>query len=180
MEPGDLITSTLVVVSNDAFLRDVKKVGDAPLEKPPQETSGARSGFELLRPGEAVPDAEFVHGDLSGNVEDDPRGRVELVQGVRGGPPGGDGDVDRLGRLPCPDQAHVHVLLLAQVAGVAPHGGRPAVHREDKGPVAELRHVVQDATQIGELHASVTIGAGAGNRRMEEATRPCIVVGVSS
>ena len=62
LKPGDLITSTLVVVSNDAFLEDVKKVGDAPLEKPAQEE--ARSGFELLRPGETVPNASFLdqHG----------------------------------------------------------------------------------------------------------------------
>ena len=32
IKPGDLITSTLVVVSNDAYLKDVKKVGEAPLE----------------------------------------------------------------------------------------------------------------------------------------------------
>ena len=31
LKPGDLITSTLVVVSNDAYLKDVKKVGEAPL-----------------------------------------------------------------------------------------------------------------------------------------------------
>ena len=31
IKPGDLITSTLVVVSNDAYLKDVKKVGEAPL-----------------------------------------------------------------------------------------------------------------------------------------------------
>jgi protein SCO1/2 len=60
LKPGDLITSTLVVVSNDAFLKDVRKVGDAPLERPAQEASAARSGFELLQPGEAVPNADFV------------------------------------------------------------------------------------------------------------------------
>ena len=60
LKPGDLITSTLVVVSNDAFLKDVKKVGDAPLEKAAQEAAEARSGFELLRPGETVPNASFV------------------------------------------------------------------------------------------------------------------------
>ena len=31
LAPGDLINATLVVVSNDAYLKDVKKVGDAPL-----------------------------------------------------------------------------------------------------------------------------------------------------
>ena len=36
LKPGDLITSTLVVVSNDAYLKDVKKVGEAPLERRPR------------------------------------------------------------------------------------------------------------------------------------------------
>ena len=30
LKPGDLITSTLVVVTNDAYLKDVKKAGEAP------------------------------------------------------------------------------------------------------------------------------------------------------
>ena len=37
LEPGDLINATLVIVSNDAYLKDVKKVGNAPLEKPPAD-----------------------------------------------------------------------------------------------------------------------------------------------
>jgi protein SCO1/2 len=61
--PGDLINATLVVDSTDgavadAYLSEVKKVGEAPLEKP-----AASSGFELLNPGEAVPDAPFVDQD---------------------------------------------------------------------------------------------------------------------
>ena len=61
--PGDLINATLVVDSTDgavadAYLSEVKKVGEAPLEKP-----AASSGFELLKPGEAVPDAPFVDQD---------------------------------------------------------------------------------------------------------------------
>jgi protein SCO1/2 len=61
--PGDLITSTLVIDSTDgavadAYLTEVKKVGEAPLEKP-----AASSGFELLKPGEAVPDTAFVDQD---------------------------------------------------------------------------------------------------------------------
>ena len=59
---GDLINATLVVVSNGAYLSAIKKVGEAPLEKPPAEAPNppASSGFELLKPGEAVPDAAFV------------------------------------------------------------------------------------------------------------------------
>src|SRR6185503_8334479 len=48
VQPGDLITSTLVVVSNDAYLKNVRKVGAAPLEKAPEDTFRATSGFELL------------------------------------------------------------------------------------------------------------------------------------
>lgn len=68
LKPGDLITSTLVVVSNDAYLKDVKKVGEAPLEAKPSASSAssapsASSGFELLKPGEAVPNVAFVDQD---------------------------------------------------------------------------------------------------------------------
>jgi len=64
LEPGDLITSTLVVESNDAFLKNVKKVGAAPLEKAPEDAVRTASpGVELLKPGEAVPNARFVDQD---------------------------------------------------------------------------------------------------------------------
>jgi protein SCO1 len=69
LRPGDLITSTLVVVPNEAYLTNVKKVGEAPLEKPAGDPSpGASSGFELLKPGEAVPNAAFV--DQEGGPRD--------------------------------------------------------------------------------------------------------------
>ncbi len=60
--PGDLITATLVVVPNDAYLSAVRKVGSAPLAKPAPDvmTAPAASGFELLRPGEPVPNATFI------------------------------------------------------------------------------------------------------------------------
>ncbi len=60
---GDLMTATLVVVSNGAYLKDVKKVGEAPLEKAPQAAPSASSGFELLSPGEVVPNTQFVDQD---------------------------------------------------------------------------------------------------------------------
>src|SRR6266545_1389679 len=62
---GDLINATLVVVSNGAYLSAIKKVGQAPLEKPPAEAPNpsASSGFELLKPGETVPDGAFVDQD---------------------------------------------------------------------------------------------------------------------
>src|SRR5258706_8755225 len=63
--PGDLINATLVIVSNDAYLKDVKKVGSAPLEKAPAEAAmpPASSGFELLKVGQPVPDGQFTNQD---------------------------------------------------------------------------------------------------------------------
>src|SRR5205809_8003417 len=58
--PGDLINAKLIVVPNDAYLTDVKKVGQAPLETTRPVTteaapsaSSASVGFELLKPGDA-------------------------------------------------------------------------------------------------------------------------------
>lgn len=65
LRPGDLISATLVVYSNGAHLTAIKKTGEAPLEKPPADTPmpAASSGFELLKPGEAVPNAAFLDQD---------------------------------------------------------------------------------------------------------------------
>jgi len=65
LAPGDLINSTLVVFSNGAHLSNIKKVGSAPLEHPPADAPmpAASSGFELLKPGEAVPSGSFVDQD---------------------------------------------------------------------------------------------------------------------
>jgi protein SCO1/2 len=65
LAPGDLINAQLVVFSNGAHLTNIKKVGTAPLEKPPAEAPmpDASSGFELLRPGEPAPDGRFVDQD---------------------------------------------------------------------------------------------------------------------
>jgi protein SCO1/2 len=62
---GDLINATLVIVSNDAYLTTIRKVGQAPLEKPPAEAPmpTASAGFELLKPGEAVPNGSFLDQD---------------------------------------------------------------------------------------------------------------------
>jgi protein SCO1/2 len=64
VRPGDVIDATLTIVENDAYLTDVKKVGEAPLEQAPEPTTvtGA-AGPELLKPGEVVPDATFVDQD---------------------------------------------------------------------------------------------------------------------
>ena len=37
LAPGDVIDATLVVVSNGAYLSAIKKIGAAPLEKPPAD-----------------------------------------------------------------------------------------------------------------------------------------------
>jgi len=65
LAPGDLIDSTLVVFSSGAHLVNIKRIGTAPLEKPPAEAPmpAASSGFELLKPGEAVPNGSFVDQD---------------------------------------------------------------------------------------------------------------------
>jgi protein SCO1/2 len=75
LAPGDLFTSTLVVVSNDAYLKDVKKVGEAPLETAAASPSpSASSGFELLKVGEPVPDIPLV----------DQEGRQRSVASLKG------------------------------------------------------------------------------------------------
>jgi protein SCO1/2 len=58
LEPGDLVTATLVMSGTDAHLSDVKKTGHAELDVPPPAT--ATSGFELLRDGETVPDQLLI------------------------------------------------------------------------------------------------------------------------
>jgi protein SCO1/2 len=66
LAPGDLVTAELVVESNTAYLRAIKKVGTAPLEQAPavaEEAPTASAGFELLKPGEAAPEAHFVDQD---------------------------------------------------------------------------------------------------------------------
>jgi protein SCO1/2 len=61
LAPGDLVNATLVVFSNGAHLTAIKKVGSAPLEPPPSAANpSASSGFELLKPGETVPDGSFL------------------------------------------------------------------------------------------------------------------------
>ena len=64
LKPGDLMTGTLVVQASDAWIEQVRKTGEAPLEAAPQSAAdaspAARSGFELLKPGEAIPVSAFT------------------------------------------------------------------------------------------------------------------------
>lgn len=62
--PGDLINATLVVVSNDAYLKDVKKVGSAPLAQDANATPAPGSpGANLLKEGAPVPNTTFLDQD---------------------------------------------------------------------------------------------------------------------
>jgi len=64
LTPGDLINATLVVYSNGAYVTAIRRVGSAPLEKAATESApSASSGFELLKPGDVVPNARFVDQD---------------------------------------------------------------------------------------------------------------------
>ena len=74
--PGDLINATLVVNANEAFFSEVKKVGEAPLEQAATEAPSASSRFELLKPGEPVPDTNFV----------DQNGRKKAFHAFNGSP----------------------------------------------------------------------------------------------
>ena len=58
--PGDLISATLIVESNDAYITDVKKVGQAPIEATPEPIQLASSGVELLQPGQPAPATTLV------------------------------------------------------------------------------------------------------------------------
>jgi protein SCO1/2 len=61
--PGDLINATLVVVSNDAYLKDVKKVGTAPLATADGAPAPGSPGANLLKEGAPVPNATFLDQD---------------------------------------------------------------------------------------------------------------------
>lgn len=73
--PGDLIDATLTVDPNEAYFSAVRKVGEAPLEAAAAATPSTSSGLEL-KPGEPVPDAEFV----------DQNGRKKAFSAFKGSP----------------------------------------------------------------------------------------------
>jgi protein SCO1/2 len=78
LKPGDLITATLVVLPTAAYLEQVKKVGDAPLEGQ-VSAPGASSGFELIKVGAPVPNQTFVDQDGKSLTLDSLRGSVVMV-----------------------------------------------------------------------------------------------------
>jgi protein SCO1/2 len=72
--PGELIRATLVVGDREVHLEDVERTGEAPLtEAPPPGT------FDLLEPGEAVPDEPFVDQSGTSRRLSDWRGKAVAV-----------------------------------------------------------------------------------------------------
>jgi protein SCO1/2 len=62
LKPGDLVNAKLVVTDNAAYLEDVTKVGEAPLEGL-VSPAAATAGFELTRVGAPVPGQTFIDQD---------------------------------------------------------------------------------------------------------------------
>jgi protein SCO1/2 len=60
LQPGDLITAQ-VDAEPRVQVTHITKTGSAPLKTPPP--AAASSGFELIKPGEAVPDQTFIDQD---------------------------------------------------------------------------------------------------------------------
>ena len=62
LQPGDLVTATLVIGGAEAHLSSLQKTGHAKLDGPAAPES-ASSGFELLKEGEQVPDQLLIDQD---------------------------------------------------------------------------------------------------------------------
>jgi len=60
LQPGDLISATLVITDDEGFLKGLRKTGTAPL---PATPAGAAPAVPLLQPGELVPAIAFVGRD---------------------------------------------------------------------------------------------------------------------
>jgi protein SCO1/2 len=71
--PGELIRATLVVGDREVHLKDVERTGAAPLTEAPPRT------FDLLDPGEAVPDEPFVDQSGTSRRLSDWRGKAVAV-----------------------------------------------------------------------------------------------------
>jgi protein SCO1/2 len=55
--PGDLIKATLVVTDEEAWLSTLEKTGWAPF---PEKAEGEAKSFELLKPGDEIPDVTLI------------------------------------------------------------------------------------------------------------------------
>ena len=60
---GDLITATLVVGTERAYLSSITKTGSAPLPDDARTTIPAAAGVTLLKPGDTVPDTALTGQD---------------------------------------------------------------------------------------------------------------------
>lgn len=78
LKPGDLINAKLIVLETSAYLEDVKKVGEAPLEGQ-FSAPGAAAGFELTKVGAPVPNQTFVNQDGASVALDAFRGSAVVV-----------------------------------------------------------------------------------------------------
>jgi protein SCO1/2 len=58
--PGDLVQGTLVVTATDGYLASLRKIGFAEIAPTTGTAPSAASGFELVAPGEPVPDGQFI------------------------------------------------------------------------------------------------------------------------
>jgi protein SCO1/2 len=77
---GDLITATLVVEPTKAYLREVKKVGNAPLTVADGGAVPlAASGFKLIKVGDPVPNQAFINQDGKSVSLSDFRGDAVVV-----------------------------------------------------------------------------------------------------
>lgn len=74
LAPGDLIAARLAVSDSGAVVTSAQKTGTAPLQTPPPAPV-TRSGFELIKIGEQVPDQAFVDQD----------GRSRTLSAIRDG-----------------------------------------------------------------------------------------------
>jgi protein SCO1/2 len=79
IKAGDLINAKLVVLPNSAYLEQIKKVGEAPLELPTGQSPPASSGFELIKTGAPVPNQTFVDQDGRKFSFEDFRGDAVVV-----------------------------------------------------------------------------------------------------
>jgi protein SCO1 len=61
--PGDLITATLVVGDERAYLSAITATGSAPLPADSRTTIPAAAGVRLLKPGDAVPGTPLIDQD---------------------------------------------------------------------------------------------------------------------
>jgi protein SCO1/2 len=72
--PGDLITATLVVDDSRGYLTSIEVTGHAPLTEPPPSAA-----FDLLEPGETIPEIPLLDQEGNPRRASDWRGKVLAV-----------------------------------------------------------------------------------------------------